>query len=72
MRGEGVGPSNTDPETEPGFLDAFIREFAHSGEWGQEIGQEGCTERRCEPGPERSGPRSAGPGLAQSVLLAAG
>jgi len=35
-------PSNTDPATEPGFLGAFIRDFAHSGEWGQGIRQEGC------------------------------
>ena len=35
-------PSNTDPEVEPGFLGAFIRDFAHTGEWGQEIRQQGC------------------------------
>ena len=35
-------PSNTDPGTEPGVLGAFIRDFAHTGEWGQEIGQQGC------------------------------
>jgi hypothetical protein len=35
-------PANTDPESEPGDLAAFIREFAHSGEWGQEIRQQGC------------------------------
>jgi hypothetical protein len=35
-------PSNTDPETEPGALGALIRDFAHTGEWGQEIRQLGC------------------------------
>jgi hypothetical protein len=35
-------PSNTDPELEPGDLGAFIREFAHTGEWGHEIKQQGC------------------------------
>jgi hypothetical protein len=35
-------PSNTDPEVEPGDLGAFIRDFAQTGEWGQEIRQQGC------------------------------
>ena len=35
-------PSNTDPDVEPGFLGTFIREFAHTGEWGHEIRQQGC------------------------------
>jgi hypothetical protein len=35
-------PANTDPEAEPGDLAAFIREFAHTGEWGHEIRQQGC------------------------------
>jgi hypothetical protein len=35
-------PANTDPESEPGELGAFIREFAQTGEWGQEIRQQGC------------------------------
>jgi hypothetical protein len=35
-------PANTDPESEPGDLGAFIRDFARTGEWGQEIRQEGC------------------------------
>ena len=33
-------PSNTDP-TQPS-LGSFIREQAHTGEWGQEIQQHGC------------------------------
>jgi hypothetical protein len=35
-------PSNTDPEVDPSFLGGFIRDFAHTGEWGQEIRQQGC------------------------------
>ena len=35
-------PANTDPESQPGDLAAFIRDFAHTGEWGHEIRQEGC------------------------------
>jgi hypothetical protein len=35
-------PANTDPESEPGDLGAFIRDFAQTGEWGQEIRQQGC------------------------------
>ena len=35
-------PANTDPESEPGDLGAFIRDFAQTGEWGQEIQQHGC------------------------------
>jgi hypothetical protein len=35
-------PANTDPESEPGDLGAFIREFAETGEWGHEIRQQGC------------------------------
>jgi hypothetical protein len=35
-------PSNTDPEIDPGELGTFISEFAHTGEWGQEIRQHGC------------------------------
>jgi hypothetical protein len=35
-------PANTDPESEPGDLGAFIREFAQTGEWGHEIRQQGC------------------------------
>jgi len=35
-------PANTDPESQPGDLGAFIRDFAHTGEWGQVIRQEGC------------------------------
>ena len=36
-------PNNTDPESAPG-VGAFVRDFAHSGEWGQEIRQQGCKE----------------------------
>jgi hypothetical protein len=35
-------PANTDPESEPGDLGAFIRDFAQTGEWGHEIRQQGC------------------------------
>ena len=35
-------PANTDPDSQPGDLGAFIRDFAHTGEWGQVIRQEGC------------------------------
>jgi len=35
-------PANTDPESNPGDLGAFIRDFAQTGEWGQEIRQHGC------------------------------
>ena len=35
-------PANTDPQSQPGDLGAFIRDFAHTGEWGQVIRQEGC------------------------------
>jgi hypothetical protein len=35
-------PANTDPESQPGDLGAFILDFAHTGEWGQVIRQEGC------------------------------
>lgn len=35
-------PHNTDPETELGTLGAFISDFAHTGEWGHVIRQEGC------------------------------
>jgi hypothetical protein len=35
-------PANTDPESEPGDLGVFIREFAQTGEWGHEIRQQGC------------------------------
>jgi hypothetical protein len=35
-------PANTDPESEPGDLGAFIREFALTREWGHEIRQQGC------------------------------
>ena len=33
-------PSNTDPASSS--LGPFIREFAHTGEWGQIIRQKGC------------------------------
>jgi hypothetical protein len=37
-------PFNTDPESEPGDLGAFIRDFAQTGEWGHEIRQQGCKQ----------------------------
>jgi hypothetical protein len=33
-------PANTDPDE--GRLGAFISDFAHTGEWGDVIRQEGC------------------------------
>jgi len=35
-------PFNTDPQSQPGDLGAFIRSFAQTGEWGLEIRQKGC------------------------------
>jgi hypothetical protein len=35
-------PANTSPDEQPGDLAAFIRDFAHTGEWGHVIRQEGC------------------------------
>ena len=35
-------PANTDPDENPGDLGAFISNFAHTGEWGDVIRQEGC------------------------------
>jgi hypothetical protein len=35
-------PANTDPESQPGDLAAFIRDNAHTGDWGHEIRQQGC------------------------------
>jgi len=35
-------PANTDPDESPGDLGAFISTFAHTGEWGDVIRQEGC------------------------------
>ena len=35
-------PFNTDPEVQPGALGALISEFAHTGDWGHEIRQQGC------------------------------
>ena len=37
-------PANTSPDEQPGDLrvGGFMRDFAHTGEWGHVIRQEGC------------------------------
>jgi hypothetical protein len=35
-------PENTWPGGQPGDLAVFISDFAHTGEWGHVIRQEGC------------------------------
>ena len=37
-------PANTNPDEQPGDLrvGGFMRDFAHTGEWGHVIRQQGC------------------------------